>query len=102
MNKDITKFVSTRRGFEPTTSEEKNARNQLSKFDKHFNDPNTVVRLDGQYASKTGKTKKRYIVSQNGKDKYIARFEVLDRKQKLVQIASVRHTEMKDMPKKRK
>lgn len=28
------------------TAEEKNARNQLSKFDKHFNDPSTNVRLD--------------------------------------------------------
>lgn len=77
------------------TAEEKNARNQLSKFDKHFNDPSTNVRLDSQYSSKTGNTKKRYIVSQNGKEKYVARFEVKNRKQKLVQIASVRRTETK-------
>jgi hypothetical protein len=96
---NIKPFETQKRGGEPTaTAEEKNARNQLAKFDRHFNDPNTVVRLDGQYSSKDGKRKKRYIVMQNGREKYVARFEVKDKKQKLVEVASIRKTTHKDKP----
>lgn len=78
-----------------TKAGEKNAFNQLAKFDKHFNDADTNIRYDGATSNKDGSVKKRYIVSQNGKDKYEAKFVERDKKQKLEQIISLKRTKQK-------
>lgn len=77
------------------TRKELNARKQLSRFDEHFNDPGTTVRLDTTYCSKNGNKKSRYIVSRNGKDKYVAKFVERNNRQKLEQIAIIKHTKSK-------
>jgi hypothetical protein len=74
---------------------ERNALAQLGKFDRAFNDPSTVVRLDTATTSNDGKTKRRYIVMKNGKAKYEANFLEKDKKQQLVQIASFKATQKK-------
>jgi hypothetical protein len=74
---------------------EKNALSQLAKFDKAFNDPSTIVRLDTATTSNDGKTKRRYIVMKNGRAKYEAQFLEKDKKQELVQVASFRATTKK-------
>lgn len=82
------------------TRKELNARKQLSRFDEHFNDPGTTVRLDTTYSSKNGNKKSRYIVSRNGKDKYVAKFVERNNRQKLEQIAIIKHTKNKTESKK--
>lgn len=77
------------------TRRELNARKQLAKFDDHFNDPNTVVRLDSTYSSKNGNRKSRYIVSRNGADLYKAKFRRADNREKLVQVVSIKHIKKK-------
>lgn len=82
------------------TRKELNARKQLSRFDDHFNDPATTVRLDSTYSSKSGNRKTRYIVSRNGEDKYVAKFTERNNRQKLEQIALIKHTKTKPKEKK--
>lgn len=77
------------------TRNELNARKQLGKFDDHFNDPNTTVRLDLTSSSKNGKKKKRYIISQNGDDKYTATFKQKDGKMKLERVVSIKYKHQK-------
>ena len=77
------------------TRRELNARKQLAKFDDHFNDPNTVVRLDSTYSSKSGNRKSRYIVSRNGADLYKAKFRRADNREKFVQVVSIKHIKKK-------
>ncbi len=84
------------------TRKELNAKRQLGKFDVHFNNPDTTVRLDATTSSLNGKKKRRYIVSQNGEEKYTAKFTEKNGKQELKQVVSIKYTKKKIKPSSKK
>lgn len=83
------------------TRKELNAKRQLTRFDRHFDDPSTTVRLDATTSSLNGKKKRRYIVSQNGEEKYTAKFTEKNGKQELKQVVSIKYRKKKIVPKKK-
>lgn len=77
------------------TRRELSAQKQLGRFDAHFNDPDTVVNLDKVTSSKDGNTRTRYIVSRNGREKYVAKFVSKNNRQQLEEIVSLKRTKDK-------
>lgn len=78
------------------TRNELSARKQLSRFDSHINDEKTTVRLDKVTSSKDGTKRRRYIVSENGREKYRADFREENKKQELEQIVIIKRTKKKE------
>lgn len=77
----------------PMTEEEKNALHQIARFDSRITDDNTVVRLDKTVRNKDGSKVKKYVIAQGEKVKYKADFIEDSRRQKLVQIVSIKRVE---------
>lgn len=75
------------------SDDERNALQQIAKLDKRIVDDRTVVRLDRTTRSKDGAVMKKYIIAQGDRVKYEAKFRQEDRRQKLVQVASVKRVE---------
>lgn len=81
------------------TRNELSVRKQLSRFDSHINDEKTSVRLDKVTSSKDGTKRRRYIVSENGREKYRADFREENKKQKLEQLVIIKRTKKKETKK---
>ena len=64
-----------------------------ARFDSRITDDNTVVRLDKTVRNKDGSKVKKYVIAQGEKVKYKADFIEDSRRQKLVQIVSIKRVE---------
>ena len=74
------------------TRKELNARKQLMRLDDHLNSDKTTVRLDKVTSNKDGTKRSRYIISENGCEKYVAKFREHNNKQELEQIVLIKRT----------